>query len=116
MKKELYTIKKNKNNWIISFTKPCLNRLLKAHPWVYPAFWSHLVVRLEFLGAPHLILDYEQCAEFDKVFGLKPFKFSHNQARITDFVLRGLNSTMCNDLSDHLDALEDFSTKYLVQE
>lgn len=113
----MYTIKKSKTQWIIKFKKPYLDRLLNAHPWVYPAFWSHLVARLQYLGAPkRIFIDYDQSLIFEQTFGSASFNFSLNQTKAADFFLRGLNSTMCGDIEEHLEVIEDFAAKYLSKE
>lgn len=109
----MYTIKKSKTQWIIKFNKPVLNRLLNAHAWVYPVFWSNIKARLGFLGAPRILLDYDQEQIFADEFKLDPFGFTPIQTRVADFFIKGLNSTQCGDLKDSLEAIEDFAAKYL---
>lgn len=112
----MYTIRKLKTIWIIKFNKRTLKRLTNAHRWVYPAFWSHLTKRLLYQGSPEVMLHYDQQREIVKKQGLKNFGFSQIKTQSAEFFLRGLNSTMCGDIGDHLDAIEDFANKYLAQE
>ena len=106
----MYTIKKSKDQWIIKFKKPYLDRLLKAHIWVYPAFWTFLTKRLHFLGAPkRILLDFDQY----EMFSIDNFGFTPIQVRTAELFINGLNCTMCGDIKDILEAIEYFADNCL---